>query len=66
MKTKSAKPILIVLLMLFCAVVLASCAKEPKVLDTPRRLAVEGEILSWKAVEGASGYYFSSTGIQTS
>lgn len=56
MKTKSAKPILIVLLMLFCAAVLASCAKEPKVLDTPRRLAVEGEILSWKAVEGASGY----------
>ena len=56
MKTKSAKPILIVLLMLFCAAVLASCAKEPKVLDTPRSLAVEGEILSWKAVEGASGY----------
>ena len=56
MKTKSAKPILIILLMLFCAAVLASCAKEPKVLDTPRSLAVEGEILSWKAVEGASGY----------
>lgn len=65
MKTKNAKPILIVLLMLFCAEVLASCAKEPKVLDTPRSLAVEGEILSWKAVEDASGY-FSSTGIQTS
>ena len=56
MKTKSAKPILIVLLMLFCAAAFASCAKEPKVLDTPRSLAVEGEILSWKAVEGASGY----------
>ena len=56
MKTKNAKPILIVLLMLFCAAVLVSCAKEPKVLDTPRSLAVEGEILSWKAVEGASGY----------
>ena len=56
MKTKNAKPILIVLLMLFCAAAFASCAKEPKVLDTPRRLAVEGEILSWKAVEGASGY----------
>lgn len=56
MKTKNAKPILIILLMLFCAAAFASCAKEPKVLDTPRRLAVEGEILSWKAVEGASGY----------
>ena len=56
MKTKNAKPILIVLLMLFCAAAFASCAKEPKVLDTPRRLTVEGEILSWKAVEGASGY----------
>ncbi len=56
MKTKNAKPILIILLMLFCAAVLASCAKEPKVLDTPRSLAVEGETLSWKAVEGASGY----------
>ena len=56
MKTKSAKPMLIFLLMIFCAAAFASCAKEPKVLDTPRSLAVEGETLSWKAVEGASGY----------
>lgn len=56
MKTKSAKPMLIFLLMIFCAALLASCAKEPRVLEKPRHLTAKGDTLSWDAVEGATGY----------